>query len=85
MREALCSTRVASAVNAFNPRMVVLGGGVVEGLPELVDIIKESVKRRALHFPRSSVEIVKARLGQHAGVLGVALWARERLKEERRR
>ncbi|MFH1140989.1 MAG: ROK family protein [Chloroflexota bacterium] len=75
---------VASAVNAFNPRMVILGGGVIEGLPELVDMVKESVKRRALHFPRSSVEIVKARLGQHAGVVGAALVARERLVEEKR-
>ncbi len=72
---------VASAVNAFNPHLVVLGGGVIEGLPELIDMTRDGVRRHALPSARDSVEIVKARLGNHAIVIGAALWAWEHLEE----
>ena len=71
---------VASAVNAFNPTVVVLGGGVVEGIPELVDMAREGVRRRALPSARDSVNVVKARLGHHAGVVGAALLTLQRLQ-----
>ena len=70
---------VASIVNALNPRMVILGGGVVEGLPELVAMVEETVRQRALPVSADTVRVVKSELGPHAGVVGAALWARERL------
>ncbi|MDP6078276.1 MAG: ROK family protein [Acidimicrobiales bacterium] len=68
-----------SVVNAFNPRMVVLGGGVVEGLPELVGTVETGVRRQALDAATASLDIVKAELGGFAGVVGAALLARELL------
>ena len=70
---------VVSVVNAFNPSLVIMGGSVIEGLPELMRMVKESVQRRALPSARDSVEVVKARLGNHAVVVGAALMARQRL------
>jgi glucokinase len=72
---------VASIVNAFNPHLVILGGGVIEGLPELIDMARHSVRQRSLPSARDSVEITKARLGNHAIVIGAALWAQEHLEE----
>ena len=69
---------VASIVNAFNPCVVILGGGVIEGLPELVQTVKEGVPQRALAAAAEQVSIVKAALGGHAGVIGAAAMARER-------
>ena len=69
---------VASIVNAFNPCVVILGGGVIEGLPELVQTVKEGVLQRALAAAAEQVSIVKAALGGHAGVIGAAAMARER-------
>ena len=69
---------VASIVNAFNPCLVILGGGVVEGLPELVQTVKKGVPQRALAAAAEQVSIVKAVLGGHAGVIGAAAMARER-------
>lgn len=75
--EAL-SVGTASIVNAFNPCVVILGGGVIEGLPELVQTVKAAVPQRALVAASEQVSIVKAALGGHAGAIGSATMARER-------
>ena len=68
---------VASAVNAFNPEKVILGGGVVEGLPELVETVRGVVARQALPSATRSLRIEKAMLGGYAGTVGAALLALE--------
>lgn len=69
---------VASVVNVMNPCLVVIGGGVIEGLPELVEQVEEGVRRRALPTPAARVRIAKASLGRYAGVVGAAALARIR-------
>jgi glucokinase len=66
----------ASIVNGFNPALLILGGGVVEGLPELVGIVEETIKRRALPAAAERLRIVRPQLGTHAGAIGAATWAR---------
>jgi len=65
----------ASLVNAFNPCRLILGGGVIEGLPQLVDRIARGVRQRALTVSREPLEILPARLGNNAGVIGAATLA----------
>ena len=72
------SVGIASLVNAFNPCLVVLGGGVVEGLPELVEMAQEMVPHYALAAAVEPLRITKAALGEHAGVVGAAALAWER-------
>lgn len=62
----------AGLVNAFNPRRLILGGGVIEGLPELVGRIDEGVRQRALAVACEELEVVAASLGGDAGVVGAA-------------
>ena len=71
---------ITSMVHALNPRMVVLGGGVIEGTPELVDMAKEQVFQSALLAATGPLEIVKAHLGGDAIVIGAALMARSSLE-----
>jgi glucokinase len=66
----------ANLVNILNPERIILGGGVIRGIPELVDMVRESVKRRALTDAAEAVEIVKARFGREAGVIGGAVLAK---------
>jgi glucokinase len=68
---------VVSIVNAFNPCRLVLGGGVIEGIPELVHIVEDIVRTRALGAAVEKLEIVKAALGGDAGVIGAAALAQE--------
>ena len=71
---------VVSIVNAFNPCVLVLGGGVVEGIPELIQTVKETVTGRALEANIKNLKIVKAALGNDAGVIGAAALAQNLLK-----
>jgi glucokinase len=65
-----------SIVNAFNPSLLILGGGVVEGLPELADIVSERVRMWALPSASRDVQVVRSRLGGNAGAVGAAAWLR---------
>jgi glucokinase len=71
---------IASIANAFNPCTVILGGGVIEGIPELVEMAEAEARRRALEAALHSLEVVKAGLGRHAGTVGAAMWARRCLE-----
>lgn len=68
-------------VNAFGPRRIIFGGGVIEGYPELIPAVAEGVRRRALPSAVADIEMVKARLGGNAGVIGAARMAREATQE----
>ena len=70
----------ASIVNLIDPEMVVFGGGVVEALGDkFLEPIRVTARQ---HFIQKSgahqVRIVGATLGDHAGVLGAAVLARQR-------
>ncbi len=72
---------IGSIVNFLNPDMIVLGGGVVEALDDkFIDNIRKAAKKYALPDTLKGVQIVRAELGDDAGVLGAAALARQRLK-----
>jgi glucokinase len=62
-------------VNAFNPCRLILGGGVMEGLPELLDRIDQGVRQRALAAARDPLQVLPALLHNDAGVVGAAALA----------
>ena len=66
----------ANLVNILNPERIILGGGVIRGIPELVDMVNDVVQRRALKDAAEAVDIVKARFGREAGVIGGAVLAK---------
>ena len=61
-----------SLANAFNPCRLILGGGVMAGLPELIPRIDQGVRRYALQAATSRLEVLPAKLGNEAGVVGAA-------------
>jgi len=69
VKEALIGGTV-SLVNAFNPQRLILGGGVMAGLPELRKFIEAGIKERALRAATVSLEVLPAKLGNIAGVIG---------------
>jgi glucokinase len=69
-------------VNAFNPCILVLGGGVIEGIPKLIPIVEDHIHRYALKPNQENVRVVKAGLGTEAGVIGAAAFAQSILGEE---
>jgi glucokinase len=69
---------LVSVVNAFDPRVIVLGGGVMMGgLSGFLDEINDAVRARALPSAARGLRIVPAKLSEYSGVLGAATYARE--------
>ena len=66
-----------SIVNVFSPCVLVLGGGVVEGIPELIQIVDDIVPTMALEAAVEKLKIVKAALGADAGAIGAATLAQK--------
>ncbi len=71
---------IASVVNFLNPEMIILGGGVVEALDdEFIKRIRKFAKAYALPNTMDGIEIVTAKLGDDAGVIGASVLARQNL------
>jgi glucokinase len=64
---------LASVINALNPTRVILGGGVIEAVPLLFEEARKHGLREALPAAARGTEIVKAGLGDNAGVVGAAM------------
>lgn len=62
-------------INAFNPCRLILGGGVITGVPELIGRIDKGVRGQALAAACSSLLILPAGLRTDAGVIGAAALA----------
>lgn len=65
----LCITNL---VNILNPRLIILGGGIVSGWPDGLQIVRDTVKTRARTVARDRLEIDFSILGDKAGLYGAA-------------
>ena len=72
---------IASFVNIFNPQVVVIGGGVIAAGELLLEPARAEVAARALPPSKDEVEIVAARFGVEAGMIGAATLAFDGLAE----
>jgi glucokinase len=62
-------------INAFNPCRLILGGGVIGGIPELIVRIDKGVRAQALSAACASLIVLPAGLRSDAGVIGAAALA----------
>jgi glucokinase len=72
---------LSNIVNIFNPEVIVLGGGAMAAGDMILRPARDEMLRRALPAIRDKVEIVKAKFGPEAGMLGAALFAFDELGE----
>lgn len=69
---------VANIVLLICPDCIVLGGGLVEAMPDLfVKNVTRVAKKHVFECYRDEFEIRAAKLGDDAGTLGAASWARK--------
>lgn len=75
----------SALINAFDPEMLIYGGGVIEALGDwLLPQICEVARQHAINKVNlNQVKIVTAKLGDQAGVIGAALMAFDLLKDQR--
>jgi len=63
---------MANLVNLFNPQLIVIGGGLTNIGEMLFGPVQRAIDRRALPTLAQAVRVVRAELGDNAGVLGAA-------------
>jgi glucokinase len=68
---------LVNIVNAFNPEMIILGGGMAEIGNLFVEPAKQLVMERAFSISTQKLSIVRAQLGNEAGVYGAAAYTIE--------
>jgi glucokinase len=70
---------LVSAVHAYAPQIIILGGGGAKAAKYFLPALKKQVNEHVFRHPRGeAVPIVVSKLGDHAGVLGAAALAWER-------
>ncbi len=68
---------IANVVNLLNPRLVILGGGVMDTADLFLDTARQTVRDRAMTQLADDVTIVPGTLGDQAGILGALHLAME--------
>jgi len=64
-----------SVVNAFNPSLLVMSGGLVAGMPDWVPAVERAVRYRC-QPPAAGARVVRARFAEDAAMIGAAQLAR---------
>lgn len=82
-RAEVLAAALVGVINIFNPRMIIIGGGIGQSSSELVRRASELATPRAM-AGRKYLQIVQATLGNDAGVLGAAALAFEEAQERER-
>jgi glucokinase len=78
----LMGVAVANLVMLLAPDVVVLGGGLVEEMPELfVKAVRNTANERVMSSFVDSFQVVVAELGDDAAVMGAAAWAQKTVSQ----
>ena len=63
---------LANYVTLLNPERLILGGGVIETVPELIEEVKKSIQADSTLMSRQFVQVGRPQLGDWAGAIGAA-------------
>jgi glucokinase len=63
---------VANLVMMFSPEMIALGGGLLQGSFDYWPIIEQTVQANCSLVPHRRIQIMPARFGAQAGLVGAA-------------
>ncbi len=66
---------ISSFINAFDPEIVIIGGGIAQAGPALFDPLREQLDRFEWRPMGHQVEVMPAALGEKAGAIGAAYYA----------
>jgi len=74
---------IANVVNLLAPDVVVLGGGLVEAMPDLIlKTAEKTARERVLPSFRKAFRMAVAELGDDASVSGAAAWAKQTVESD---
>jgi len=70
---------MTGVVNTLNPQRIIIGGGVANNFTYIAPGVKDTIKKLAIKAAK--VQVVRARLGDDAGILGASFLVRNSLLE----
>jgi len=70
---------LSGVVNLLNLDVVVIGGGVAQAGEILFKQIRKTIRGQSMSVQAGRVKVLKARLGNNAGLIGAAILVKERL------
>jgi len=69
---------VATIVHLVAPDLIILGGGLVEAMPEMIcDWVSEAAREHVLDSMQETFKIAVAELGDDAAITGAAAWVQK--------
>ncbi len=72
----------ANIVHLLAPDRIILGGGLVEAMPDLfITVVSKVIKKSVLPPFKSRFAVVPAKLGDQAGAIGAAAWVQHHVLE----
>ncbi|MBD3343676.1 MAG: ROK family protein [Chitinivibrionales bacterium] len=75
---------VANVVNLLAPDIIVLGGGLVEAMPDIFqEAVEETARERVMASFKNTFKVVVSQLGDYATVAGAASWAMAVVSEQK--
>src|SRR5690606_15978493 len=74
---AILAAGIVNTVYTVDVERVVIGGGVSAAGKVLFDPLRRAVLARTSHYTFDVNQIVPAQLGNDAGIIGAAVWARD--------
>ena len=69
---------LVGVVNLLNPDCIVIGGGIANAGEVLLKKVREVIKARAMKVQAEHVKVLRAKLGDKAGLIGAALLLKEK-------
>ncbi len=73
---------VVNVVHMLAPDKIVLGGGLIEAMPDLfINTVSKTARKSVMPVYKDRFEVVAAKLADDAGVMGAAAWAKRKLTE----
>jgi glucokinase len=73
---------LASVINLLNPSRIIVGGGVIEAVDYFFEVASQRALRESLPTAAKSTEIVRAALGDNAGIVGAAILGASRATQQ---
>ncbi|MDF1746028.1 MAG: ROK family protein, partial [Gimesia sp.] len=69
-------------VHTFSPEVIVLGGGLVEAMPDLlVNAVAKATRKNVMPTFKDSFKVIAAQLEDDSTVMGAAAWAQKMIQE----
>ena len=71
---------LVNVINLYNPEIIIIGGGMAAAGERLLEKTRKTINNHALKIPNEKCTVITALLGDAAGMVGAAIYAKQKLE-----